>query len=354
MKTTPLYLSTIFMVILMTAWVLSGCKKEDNTNPENKIDLGSVTTENWMASIHDSTSMGALTIPGTHISGADVNHLSGTELNDYTTQQFTIGDQLNMGVRFLDLRVGFDESLNSGGLSLYTDEIRDLYMNPDVYLNQSFRTVLEGIKGFLDVYQTETVILLIRQVHSQFNPVEFWQWVAADLDYAGIATDRIINYNPHTDAALPLISACRNKILLISSDSGTWLYPKTTLTWPANTTKYQGTEGNLGYWVQDAAEWNCIDFPEKITYIENLIGDCRSQSPSGYGKSLYINFLSAWDICDTPEGISTEINDNIFGFMQREMTDNRPCGILVMDFAGSNQPSVLPLLNLLIAINSIK
>ncbi|WP_228453080.1 hypothetical protein [Chryseobacterium sp. CH1] len=61
-----------------------------------------VQMNSWMAGLQDNISLSKISIPGTHDSGAriDAPVVSGTA----KTQDLSIAEQLNAGVRFLDIR----------------------------------------------------------------------------------------------------------------------------------------------------------------------------------------------------------------------------------------------------------
>jgi len=55
---------------------------------------------NWMSSLNGSLSLSQFSIPGTHDSMALYEPVSGTA----KCQNLSLGDQLNAGVRFIDIR----------------------------------------------------------------------------------------------------------------------------------------------------------------------------------------------------------------------------------------------------------
>ncbi len=116
-----------------------------------------VSRTRWMSEIKDDTLLSDISIPGTHDSAARiVDTMTGTWAQ---TQSMTISDQLNCGVRFLDLRVRYNTDVyynvemchgsitiwngNGGHLTLYQ--------------------VISDVKNFLKSNPTETVIVSIKE-----------------------------------------------------------------------------------------------------------------------------------------------------------------------------------------------
>ncbi|MEU3018146.1 MULTISPECIES: phosphatidylinositol-specific phospholipase C [unclassified Nocardiopsis] len=102
----------------------------------------------WMAPIPDGTSLAALSIPGTHDTGA----WTGTVWS--RTQDLTLSEQLGSGVRFLDVR---------------TRHYRDAFpIHHGVeYLNLNFTDVVTDIGAFLDANPSETVLMRMKKEHTE-------------------------------------------------------------------------------------------------------------------------------------------------------------------------------------------
>src|SRR4051812_11416973 len=92
----------------------------------------------WMQYVDDSVSLAALTIPGSHDSGALFEPVSGTAI----CQNLWIRDQLNIGVRYLDIR------LRQYGNAL-------LVHHGQVYQHENFDNVLQQTVEFLQTNPRE-------------------------------------------------------------------------------------------------------------------------------------------------------------------------------------------------------
>jgi hypothetical protein len=340
------------LICFLLIGLISGCKKDSPETPNKPVDLISVPHEGWMGqldSLIPGLSLGALTIPGTHLSGADWYHVSDINIQ-YVTQRYKVYDQLEMGIRFLDLRLGFDSNDCPSGLGLYNDEVNQMFMNEDIYLNQSFKSVLSSIDAFLNENPTEMVILLVRQVHSSLDLNNFWGMVTAELTVGGFPADRIVDYNPTRDAELPLLSKCRNKLLIIGKQQAIGI-ENFTFSWPLNTAGYSEWAGRLNYHVQDRSSWDCFVLDEKSGYVNQLIDQCRSVPKASQPENLFLNFTSAYDICSDREYIAANMNITTFNYLAYKATNRNPCGIIVMDFAGDLETAPVDFAMLLISIN---
>lgn len=120
---------------------------------------GSIPYTTWLAKFADSLVVNLPVIPGSHNSGAMTlgpkPSWQGESLWSYAqTQNLTIIEQLNMGVRFLDIR-----------LHVIKDEIdlEDTVVISHTYDSDLFLDgCLSDVRTFLDTYPSEFVILYLR------------------------------------------------------------------------------------------------------------------------------------------------------------------------------------------------
>jgi len=106
--------------------------------------------KNWMASISDETWLSEMALPGTHDSGT--YKMSGRPI--VRTQVLTIKQQLEYGIRVLDIRVR------------HTGNKLAVHHGP-VYLHLMFGEVINQIDEFLQENPTETVLVRIEEEHKQ-------------------------------------------------------------------------------------------------------------------------------------------------------------------------------------------
>lgn len=134
---------------------------------------------NWMDKLDDTLLLRDLSIPGTHDSAAlkGFTHFAKSE-----TQSLTITDQLNNGVRYLDLRVKRKDN-GSGELAMWhgVDFIYDPHKpgsNDQLY----FRQVIEDCASWLEQHPRETIIICIKDEENGWD--QFWSGAAKDLGQA--------------------------------------------------------------------------------------------------------------------------------------------------------------------------
>lgn len=94
---------------------------------------------NWMNEIKDETYLHNIAIPGSHDAGTSGMNWLGE------TQQYSIKEQLELGVRYFDLRVND----NNGKLVIYHSIIN----------GQEFIPILEDIKEFIKNHPSEVLLL---------------------------------------------------------------------------------------------------------------------------------------------------------------------------------------------------
>lgn len=106
----------------------------------------------WMVHINDSSSLSDLTIPGTHNSGARYESFGGTA----KCQNLTIREQLDLGVRYLDIR-----------LRHYGDSL--VVHHGAVHQHLNFDDVLLHVTDFLTENPSEVVMMEVSQEHTSEN-----------------------------------------------------------------------------------------------------------------------------------------------------------------------------------------
>ncbi len=104
-----------------------------------------ISQSSWMDDIPDGVLVTELSIPGTHDSGCVIGPLGLAK-----TQNLDIPDQLNAGIRFLDIR-----------LAHYQDNL--LVHHDVVYMEKSYKDVLEICTEFLALHPSEAILMLVKE-----------------------------------------------------------------------------------------------------------------------------------------------------------------------------------------------
>jgi Ricin-type beta-trefoil lectin domain-like/Phosphatidylinositol-specific phospholipase C, X domain len=255
---------------------------------------------NWMNSINGSLPISQFSIPGTHDSGALYEPVSGTA----KCQNLTIADQLNAGVRFLDIRCR---------------HINDAFAihHGSVYQNMNFDDVLNAVIGFLNSNPSECVIMSVKE---EYNPTGNTRSFEATFD-------SYVAKNPSKwslGSSIPNLSQVRGKIVLFRRFGASSL-PKgiDASNWPDNTTFSSG--------VLRVQDWyNVSNNNTKWSYITSLLNEAY------YGGSgtLFVNFSSGvqsiFGIPNIPS-VANNINPKLTSYFTT-YTSGR-YGIIAMDFA---------------------
>ncbi|WP_327171983.1 phosphatidylinositol-specific phospholipase C [Streptomyces sp. NBC_01336] len=154
-----------------------------------------LTVRDWMSGIADATALQRLTIPGSHDSGARYGG-PWTEC-----QNTTIAEQLNSGVRFLDVRC----RITGGSFAIH---------HGASYQNLMFGDVLGACRDFLAQHPTETVLMRVKQEYSEESDTAFRAVFDDYLDNRG--------WRPlfRIDSALPTLGGARGKVVLLADNGG--------------------------------------------------------------------------------------------------------------------------------------
>ncbi|MEU3481420.1 phosphatidylinositol-specific phospholipase C [Streptomyces sp. NPDC033754] len=149
----------------------------------------------WMAAHGDGTALRQLTIPGTHDSGARYGG-PWTEC-----QNSTIAQQLDSGIRFLDIRC----RVTGGSFAIH---------HGASYQNMMFGDVLVACRAFLAAHPSETVLMRVKQEYSEESDATFRAVFDDYLDARG--------WRPlfRIGDGLPLLGEARGRVVLLADNGG--------------------------------------------------------------------------------------------------------------------------------------
>ena len=161
--------------------------------------------ENWMANVPDKTFVGQLSIPGSHDAGTGhgVNNVyvlvSGSTYA--VTQEKTLTEQWNSGIRAFDLRPAVD----SNRLRIYHGIV-----STNLYLDNALSTLC----GLLDSHPTEMCIVIIRHESEAGDDTDTWKSKIKELLTSAPTSAHAVNYNP-----MAKLGDMRGKLLILSRDN---------------------------------------------------------------------------------------------------------------------------------------
>lgn len=269
----------------------------------------SVSSAKWMSQISDDASIANLSLPGTHDSATKyiATPIAGAWT---TTQNLTITEQLNAGVRYLDLRLAYDTSVDGNAKLVHSDIVcKD--GNGNIL---TLKAVFNDLYKFLDTNPTEAIVVSVKRDSGDY-PYELAN-----------AVETLINQNlAHwfTGYNAPTLGKVRGKCVL-TTRMRECSYG-IALNWGD-----QGSDGsyvdNSWYSVQDRysmgadAKWSQATKPMLDT-----------TKPLG---KWYINFLSTTG--GGIAGVSANSSTMNTYFSKYETQNNKSYGIIVFDYVSEN------------------
>jgi len=282
----------------------------------------------WMKSLDDTVPITQLSIPGTHDSATDYQHCEEnyacSQVIDFaSTQTYPINDQLQMGIRFFDIRLAYED-----------DSLR--FHHGALYLEQHFSDALDWAQDFLKKHPSEFVIFLIKQEYNKkkVSVNEFWKKI----------TDEFSKYPSdlfYLQKSIPTVGEARGKIIIMARDEAD--YPQGYhVEWDSNTSYYLAwTGGDLGkkdtliYIVEDHYSlWNVATITKFIDIRHNL-ALARLCPECSASKTLFITFISGeGDPLHTPAHYADYENAQTSDWLVNTAPRGPRSGIVNMDYAG--------------------
>ena len=274
---------------------------------------------NWMQDIEDNRLVCKMSIPGTHDTGA----YSGSW--GIKTQDKTIEQQLNSGIRFFDIRLVHD----NGVLKL-------------CHASHTFNTtfvgdVLKTTVEFLKEHPSETVIMTIKRDddkdHDGGTKYRFALTKALEGDRA------LTPYMVKSFRSDFTLGDLRGKMLIISRD-GWIMTPSGQVTkWPDNasfTSSIKSTDEDIRPTTLHVEDHYKSWGSEKVNYVAQNLRKAQAAF-SGSQNDWFITFSSSaggalfgWGI---PRNTTKDIDPHVNNILKGN-ENFRTCGILVFNFAG--------------------
>ncbi|NIG52990.1 phosphatidylinositol-specific phospholipase C [Chitinophaga sp. Cy-1792] len=312
------------LILAFAASTLFGCKKDEMNSLPQPEKISAVKTEalssslavtlnGWMNNLADNTSLTAITIPGTHDSGARFEPIGGTA----KCQDLTIAQQLDAGTRFLDIRCR------------HIDNAFAIH-HGSIYQNMNFQDVINAAFTFLANNPSETIVMSVKEEYDPSNNTRTFEQTF----------DTYTQQQPskwYLGATVPTLGQVRGKIVLLRR-FGASSTPKgiDATNWADNTT-FSINNGNANLRVQD--QYQVPDNNGKWNNINSLF----TEAQSGNQSTLYINFSSGYKslIFGIPSitTVSNAINPQLSSYFTSH-TQGR-FGILPMDFANADRNTLI-------------
>ncbi|CAD0221918.1 phosphatidylinositol-specific phospholipase C [Chryseobacterium sp. D764] len=274
----------------------------------NKASLLPIAMNSWMSGLQDNISISKISIPGTHDSGARVDApvVSGTA----KTQDLSIAEQLNAGVRFLDIRCR------------HIDNSFTIHHGA-IYQNLNFDDVLNACYTFLNSHPSETIIMSVKEEYDASNTTRSFEQTF----------DSYVQKNPSKwdlGANIPALGAVRGKIKLLRRFSSGTTKGINASPWADNTT-FDINNSGVQLKVQDY--YKVTNNDDKWNGISSLLNEAKNDTN---GK-LFVNFTSGYKpgIFGIPSipTVSNTINPKLKTFFQTNTQGSY--GIMPIDFVNA-------------------
>lgn len=271
---TPLRESGDFQFLLAEDRSLFAVKMRET--PLQKVELhvltDTITTANWLEMVDISTPLSDINLPGTHDSAA-INTWIATF---YSCQNKTITEQLEFGIRVLDIRLKAKPHDNTYDIVTCHGDIGGGDRSYNEY--QSFKSVLEECKYFLIQHGTETIVMSLK----------FDDWdetaKAAILD---VLKTTLAGFPTLASKDLPTLGAARGKIVLLNQFDGDPTVYGAPISWSGNTSgQLVAATSKRSYPVYVQDHYKDVDAAQKLAQVWNAALEKQD-------NRVVLNFVSA-------------------------------------------------------------
>lgn len=277
-------------------------------NSVNKVDILQVLTQSaWMSQLNQALYLDQINMAGTHDTGT--YYAGGIEKDYAKTQSLTIAEQLRAGIRYLDVRC---------------HHISDMFTihHGSFYMNLYFRDLLEECRSFLANNPTETLIMQVKEEHSdadkETNTRSFYETLKVYMDQSPDIW--------YLEDTIPTLAQAKGKIVLVRRfDLSGSTAPKKLGIYADFTDNATFTTGHLR--VQDEYKYSSVN--NKWQAFSKLMAEAANKDKNT--RLWFINFTSAagTPIVDpTPESITKEMNNKLISAIAKYSF----VGTVVMDF----------------------
>lgn len=207
----------------------------------------------WMKNLSNQKSIDTISIPGTHDSAS----FYGGDI--VQTQSMSITDQLNSGVRFLDIRLR------------HINNVFAIH-HGSVFQKQFFGDILNQVSDFLQKNPSEFILMRVKKEHTEENNTRKFEDTFSE--YVNKYSDII--FNSGGDSYFPTVYDARGKIIFLDQIPTTGKYPSFGI-------KYYNFNVQDAYSV--STNWDLYGKWEKVKK--------HLEESSSTKKRARINYLSA-------------------------------------------------------------
>lgn len=282
----------------------------------------------WMRDVNDDTLLSTLSLPGTHNAAA-----CHTALPSVQCQGASVKDQLNNGVRFLDIRLSknilkSDEADQKNLIVCHGKFPVKLLGN--VYL----KDVLSDVFKYLEEHSSETVIVSLKQEGNG-------SWDNDQDEFGNLIWDKYVSPNHdrwYLGTEIPRLRDCRGKAILFRRFGVKNEERKNQFGVDAAWWSYNCTHDDRGaLQIQDFCEISSVDdIAKKAEYVKSLSKAAVEHNSTNPGDAkLFVNFCSGSNFFDPncwPSKVAQGLNEQ--GIAE---SFGKGSGIIVLDYAEESE-----------------
>ncbi|CAK7902438.1 hypothetical protein CAAN1_07S02762 [[Candida] anglica] len=281
-----------------------------------------VQLSQWMKEVNDDTPISKLSIPGTHNAAA-----CHTALPSVQCQGESVTDQLEHGVRFLDIRAA-KQFLKEGDDALNLQVIHGKFP-VRIPFPLMLSSVLDEVYDFLRNNRSETVIVSIKQEGPD-------NWNNDQDEFPNCIWDRYVNKNKdkwYLGDRTPNLGDARGKVILFRRFGVRNEDRAREFGFNASSWKYNCTEDDRGtFCVQDYCEMESADdVQKKVQYVKDLAKKANEYNSTNSDPKLFVNFCSGSNFFNHdcwPQQVATAVSK-----AEIDRSFAKGVGIIVLDYA---------------------
>lgn len=293
-----------------------------------------ISATDWMADINDGAYVCQLSIPGSHDSATGhgftgfLGGLVGPSMA--TTQDLTITQQWEAGIRAFDLRPG----VLDGSLEIYHGVCQT---------KLSFASALETICTLLDEHPTEFAVILMRHENDADNNDTSWSSLMAETTAAPQVASHLMPFSSRLT-----VEQARGKIIMLSRDIFTndnlgrisgWSHSPEFADQCSASIRCGRTSTRL--FVQDFYECTADgDTTRKLRAIQTMLdSSAKTHLAPDEIPHLTVNHTSGYTRSASTDGnreLAAHTNTTLAATLRDNDFIPGPTGIVLMDFAGSD------------------
>ncbi|MEV6302168.1 phosphatidylinositol-specific phospholipase C [Actinoplanes sp. NPDC051861] len=303
--------------------------------------LGAANNPDWMGPLADTTSLAALSIPGTHETMSIHGGILTQTQENFGDSGGTLARQLTAGIRMIDVRA----RVNSGN----TFTIH----HGASYQNANFDDVLGRLSGFLAAHPRETVVMRLKQeCTGEFGSCTDVGGQRSFADIFDMYAGRHPNLfwqpsvNRSAAAATPTLGAIRGRVVLAVMHG-----PRGGAIERYGLAQFAGWDDGSSTYVQDEYTVpNVGAIATKRDQVRRFLDVTSAGDPA----TMYVNFASGSSVFAQPQQVAggafgvQGVNPFLLTYLNEGPEVHTPVvrtGMLMLDFPGSGLISKVISLN---------